>query len=328
MLWEGEMLMDTKMVSAVLISVMLGGAIGFGASYVVLSFQINSLQDELSKTKDDMSDMTATVEDLNSSLVELLKAHGQSEGLYFFIQDSNFSVPIESTVFWGVEAWNSNPDSLCEIRDGNLLLFYNGTIDYSYGNSGVFQGQHTDGRTSRQLLVGSSPEVAHREDFVVFPRDIESGQFWLETRFRVNRMGFNCYPTVYDPNYSRINLGITLMCAINNDPFTSEARTLWLDVYFAGYYLNTTGVYAIPKEGHYMSPEEDIHAGYFVGEVSPLDVGQWAEMRVDLGDYIGKTLDLITAVDVESIRVYGFILFVECLGAYAETEYDYATTHV
>jgi len=51
-------------------------------------------------------------------------------------------------------------------------------------------------------------------------------------------------------------------------------------------------------------------------------------MRVDLGDYIGKTLDLITAVDVEPIRVYGFILFVECLGAYAEAEYDYITTHV
>jgi hypothetical protein len=47
-----------------------------------------------------------------------------------------------------------------------------------------------------------------------------------------------------------------------------------------------------------------------------------------LGDYVGKTLDLITAVDVESIRVYGFILFVECLGAYAEAEYDYAITHV
>lgn len=45
-------------------------------------------------------------------------------------------------------------------------------------------------------------------------------------------------------------------------------------------------------------------------------------------DYIGEAMGLITSVDVESIRVYGFILFVECLGAYAETQYDYVTTHV
>ena len=49
-------------------------------------------------------------------------------------------------------------------------------------------------------------------------------------------------------------------------------------------------------------------------------------MLVDLGEYISKTLDLIEAVDVESIRVYGFILFVECLGAHAQTEYDYVAT--
>jgi len=67
---------------------------------------------------------------------------------------------------------------------------------------------------------------------------------------------------------------------------------------------------------------------FFFFQMSPLDVGQWVEMRVDLGDYIGRTLELVTAVDVESIRVYGFILFVECLGAHAEAEYEYATTHV
>ena len=49
-------------------------------------------------------------------------------------------------------------------------------------------------------------------------------------------------------------------------------------------------------------------------------------MTIDLGDYIGKTLNLITKVDVETIRVYGFIVFVECLGAYAEVEYDYVET--
>jgi hypothetical protein len=33
---------------------------------------------------------------------------------------------------------------------------------------------------------------------------------------------------------------------------------------------------------------------------------------IDLGDYIGKTLDLITEVDVETVRVYGFIALHAC----------------
>jgi len=70
----------------------------------------------------------------------------------------------------------------------------------------------------------------------------------------------------------------------------------------------------------------DIHAGYFVEEVPPSDFGQWISMRIDLGDYISKTLNLITKIGIKTIRVYGFIVFVECLGAYAEIEYDYVKT--
>ena len=49
---------------------------------------------------------------------------------------------------------------------------------------------------------------------------------------------------------------------------------------------------------------------------------------MDLGDYIRKTLNLITRVNVKTIRVYGFLVFVECLGAYAEAEYDYIRIYV
>ena len=55
---------------------------------------------------------------------------------------------------------------------------------------------------------------------------------------KIIRMGFNRYPTVYSTDYSRVNLGITLMCAMNNEAFNSGSQTLWLDTYFAGYCLN------------------------------------------------------------------------------------------
>ncbi len=245
---------------------------------------------------------------------------------YFFIPDSDFTIPLNSNIFWGVEAWNRNPDSVCEIRNGTLHLFYNGTINWSYGNSGVFQGKHTDGRVAHQLLVGDSPESVFPQEYVIFPKSMQSGKFQLETKFRINRTGFNLYPLPPHPNYSRVNLGITLMCAINNDPFNLATQTLWLDVYFAGYCLNTTDIWVVPKNWNYSAYPDDIHAGYFVEEVNPQDFGKWIEMSIDLGEYISKTLNLITQVDIKTIRVYGFIVFVECFGAYAEVEYDYVRT--
>lgn len=248
-------------------------------------------------------------------------------GKYFFIQDSGFNIPLNKTVWWGVEAWNKNPDSVCKIENGALHLFYNGTIDWSYGNSGVFQGMHTDGRCTYPLLVGDSPENSFL-GYVIFPKNLQSGKFWLRTKFRINRIAFNLYPINFPPhpNYSRVNLGITLMCAINNQPFNLETQTLWLDTYFAGYCLNKTHIWTVPKNWSYVNPSDDIFAGYFVEEISPQNLNQWIELSIDLGDYISKTLNLITQVDIKTIRVYGFIVFVECLGAYAEVEYDYIET--
>jgi len=247
--------------------------------------------------------------------------------LCFFIGDPYFNVPLNESVWWDVEAWHKNPDSISEIRDGILHLFYNGTIDYSYGNSGVFQGRHADGRSTQQLLVGDSPEDAFSGEYVIFPKNMQSDRFWLETKFRVIGMGFNNFPTVYHPDYSRVNLGVTLMCAINSEPFNLTAQTLWLDVYFAGYCLNTTDIWVVPKNWSYANYPDDIHAGYFVEEVDSQDFGKWITLQIDLGAYISKILDLITEVDIKTIRVYGFIVFVECLGAYAEVEYDYVETY-
>src|SRR4030067_3512667 len=164
-----------------------------------------------------------------------------------------------------------------------------------------------------------TPENALFGDYTIFPKNLQSGKFWLETRFRIARIGFNRFP-------SQVNLGITLMCAINNAPFNLSAQTLWLDVYFAGYYLNATHIWTVPKNWNYVNSPDDIHAGYFVGEFPPSDFGKWATISIDLGDFISKTLNLITKTEIKTIRVYGFIVFVECLGAYAEVQYDYVNT--
>ena len=72
----------------------------------------------------------------------------------------------------------------------------------------------------------------------------------------------------------------------------------------------------------------DIRAGYYVSTVDPRDFGTWVDVNVDLGECVSKTLNLITQVDIKSIRVYGFIVFVECIGAHAEAEYDYLETYI
>jgi len=181
---------------------------------------------------------------------------------------------LDENPWWNVEDWHGNPDSISEIENGILHLFYNETKGDWFGNSGVYQGRHPDGRsTTNQLLVGRTPGTANFGDYVVFPKSMMSDKFGLEAKFRILRMDFNRYPTdpTLDTN-ARVNLGITLMCAINDDPFNAEAQTLWLDVYFAGYSLNENDKWAIRKDENYNARLADIHAGYFVDEVDPSDL--------------------------------------------------------
>jgi len=327
--------MGKKLIAFMIIALLAGTGIG----YSVLMPQVFKLQSDILEMKtriqtlnSSIDNLKSSINDLNSSINKLLdsckKVKEERDSLikYFFIQDSDFAIPLNDNVWWGVEAWHGNSDSICEIRNGTLHLFYNGTIDYEYGNSGVFQGRHADGRFTLQLLVGGSPDDAFYGDYAIFPKSIESGKLRLETRFKIIKVGFNRYPVVYHPDYSRVNLGITLMCAINNEPFNVTAQTLWLDVYFTGYCLNKTHTWVVPRNWSYVAYPDDIHAGFFVEEVDPQDFGKWIEISIDLGDYISRTLSLITRVDIKTIRVYGFIVFVECLGAYVEIEYDYART--
>jgi hypothetical protein len=244
-------------------------------------------------------------------------------GSAFFVRDSEFTTPTIPSESWGVESWNKNPESISQIENGVLHLFYNEKTSSTYGNSGAFQGRHpADDVMNQSLLVGSFSQAASSSEYVVFPKNLSSGKFWVKTRFKIDRMGFNSLP-------SAVNLGITLMCAVNNKPYSRETQPLWLDIYFSGYLLYKTYIETLSKDVHYVTYVDDgIHAGYYVGEIKPRDFGKWAEVTADLGDYISKTLNLITEVNIETIRVYGFILFVECSGAYAEVEYDYVETYV
>ena len=292
--------MNEKLVALMIIALLVGAGIGYSASLP----QIFALQ---------------------SKINELQRAYDQLVK-YFFVKDSNFTTSLDENVYWDNETWHKNPDSTIEIENGILHLFYNETTGEWFGNSGVYQGNHTDERYTTQLWAGRSLEEANFSDYVIFPKSMMSNKFWLNVKFRILKMGFNRYPNVLDPN-ARVNLGITLMCAINDKPFNLEAQTLWLDIYFAGYSLNETNIWVILKDENYVAYYDDIYAGYFVGEVPTTDFGKWIIMSIDLGDYISKTLNLITKIDIKTIRVYGFIVFVECLGAYAEVEYDYVETH-
>jgi hypothetical protein len=261
-------------------------------------------------------------ESLQRKNEELPPANGAVSS-FFFVRDPEFTTPTIPSASWGVEAWNKNLDSISEIANGALHLFYNGTRTYVYGNSGAFQGRHADGRfTNQSLLIGKSPQEAVSSENLVFNKTLPSGRFWVKARFKIDRMGYNSFP-------SAVNLGITLMCAINNNSFSIQTQPLWLDVYFAGYIPYRTNIGTVPKDLHYVNYRDDgIHAGYYVGEVQPSDFGIWVEVSADLGDYMSKTLNLITQVTIETIRVYGFIVFLECVGAYAEAEYDYVETYV
>jgi len=267
---------------------------------------------------------------------EILRLQSENEQLeeayeqfskYFFIEESDFPIPFNESDWWRPEKWHENPDSISEIENGTLHLFYNETYLDWYGNSGAYQGRHPDEENTTQLWVGRTLETANFSDYVIFPKSMLTEKFQLETRFRILNMGFNYYPSeeFFDPTHARVNVGMTLMCALNDNPYSAEAQTLWLDIYFAGHCLTETDIWFIPKNANYADYHDDVHAGYFVGEVPPSDFGKWITMTIDL-DYIGKTLNLITEVDVKTIRVYGFIVFVECLRAYAEVEYDYVET--
>lgn len=295
------------------IAALISLIIGVGVGYAFSCREVSELKSEVGALQSEVSAFQATFE-------QLVKC--------FLVGDLNFNTPFDENRWWAPEAWNENPDSISEIENGLLHVFYNETKGDWYGNSGVYQGRHPDGRNTSQLWVDGTSETADFRDYVVFPRSMPSDKFQLEAKFRILNMGFNCYPSVFafDPTHARVNLGITLMCALNDSPYSVEAQTLWLDIYFAGYSVDETHTWFIPENASYVDIHDDVHAGYFVGEVPPSDFGEWITMTIDLGDYIGKTLNLITEVDVETIRVYGFIVFVECLGAYAEVEYDYVET--
>jgi hypothetical protein len=252
--------------------------------------------------------------------------NGSTNGAFgsaFFVRDPQFNTPTIPSSAWGVESWNKNPESISQIENGVLHLFYNEKTSSTYGNSGAFQGRHpADDFTNQSLLVGTSSQGASSSEYVVFPKNLSTGKFWVKTRFKIDRMGFNSLS-------SAANMGITLMCAVNNKPYSNDTQPLWLDIYFSGYIMYKTYIQTLSKDTHYVDYRDDgVHAGYYVGATQTRDFGKWVEVTADLGDYITKTLNLITEAPIETIRVYGFILFVECTGAYAEVEYDYIETYV
>lgn len=298
-----------------------------------ISNQIANLQSQVEDGNEEIANLQSQMSELESGIEELQRDCNQ----FFFIKDPHFTVPLDSNVFWDRELWNNpNPDSVV-IQDGKLWLFYNETQGI-YGNAGVFQGKHADSRRTHDLWIGKSDYRGNFSEYLELSDYVQKGKFWLRAGFRLNQIGFNCYPNVtklgypVDP-FARVNLGITLMCAIGNEEFSLGAKTLWLDVYFAGFNLNETHIWSIPKDYHYVFDNPvsgDLHGGYWTWQTDPVsDPDKWFTVKIDLGRYIGETLKDFRdqgVMEIEKIRIFGFILFLETIGSYAEAEYDFIET--
>jgi len=120
-----------------------------GGGYSISVPQLYKIQYDISELTKETSKLGTDFRAFNESYHELLGKYRQIEGAYdalikyFFVQDPGFTPPLDTNDWWEIESWHANPDSIAEIRDGSLHLFYNETTGNYYGNSGVFQGRHT-----------------------------------------------------------------------------------------------------------------------------------------------------------------------------------------
>jgi hypothetical protein len=93
--------MNKTLTVVALISLIIGVGVGYALSYG----EISKLQSENGE--------------LEEAFEQLVKC--------FLIGDSNFTTSLDENVWWDVEAWHGNPDSISEIENGILHLFYNET---------------------------------------------------------------------------------------------------------------------------------------------------------------------------------------------------------
>lgn len=131
--------MNRTSIAVTLISLIVGVGVGYAFSYG----EILGLQSEIRRLESEISTIQRAFE-------QLVKC--------FLIGDSDFATPLDENVCWAVETWHGNPDSISEIENGTLHLFYNETEGDWYGNSGVYQGRHPDGRNTTRLWVGGTSE--------------------------------------------------------------------------------------------------------------------------------------------------------------------------
>lgn len=250
---------------------------------------------------------------------------------YFFIRESEFIEPLGDSIFWDYEKWqwSDSPYNSIVIDSGVLRLRNNETAGV-FSVSGVYQGNHVDGRRSHNLFVGFSGTEGEYREYVEFP-SVEEGKFWLAVRFRINEMGFSRFPdeSLVELGYandSMVDIGFSMMCSINDEPY--DWRTaLWINCIFTDF-RNSTHVWTIPEGTSYShkSPlHGELHSSFWVEELSIDDLGEWITVQIDLGEVISKAMESFT--EVRKVRVHGIMVGVECLGAYAEVEYDYVRTY-
>ncbi len=244
---------------------------------------------------------------------------------YFLIENGDFTYNFSINSAWRKEEWNKNEFTVVKIKDGILHLECNNTGEV-WGNAGVYQGKHIDRYDyERKLLAVTDNQNRTLVDYVEFNREepIEEGIYFLEAKFRVNEIKFINFSVNHPNQYARVNLGITLMIAYNDNDIYGDSEKIYFDLFFTGYCVNETDIWNVPDDFAYCEYHKHIHAGYMVHEVKPEEFGRWITIKIDLGKYINSLYDLIKERDIEKIKVIGFIVFVETSGCYVNVDYDY-----
>jgi len=121
--------METKIISTILISTILGSIIGFSLSYITFNSQIQSLRNDLTNIQSEMAALNSTINEINSREWHLATSiMGNTDAITGMFTIKGKSIRLR----WAMRGVSS--DSWIVIA----IYFSNGTLHSSRGSSGVY----------------------------------------------------------------------------------------------------------------------------------------------------------------------------------------------
>ena len=161
--------MNGKILSAILISTILGATIGFGASYLILFSHIENMQDELLRAQSDMSDMNSEIDDIKTDLSkatdDISDASAEINGVRADVASLQTNLLSAYTIMTSLQSNLSSVQSDC----ARALASLNKPVLVSrpsYAFNTTYQ--NTSNRTLIVIIAGSSTRVNPDEQATVW----------------------------------------------------------------------------------------------------------------------------------------------------------------